>query len=78
MYLRYTTRRKDGKVHRTWRVVRSVRVGRRVIQQTVTYLGELDEGDACAHVHWRAPSLANPSRRICLTTARVIKRSVCV
>ena len=43
MYLRYTTRKKDGKVHRTWRLVRSVRVGRRVIQQTVTYLGELDE-----------------------------------
>jgi transposase len=43
MYLRYTTRKKDGKVHRTWRLVRSVRIGRRVIQQTVTHLGELDE-----------------------------------
>jgi transposase len=43
MYLRYTTRRKDGKVHRYWRLVRSVRVGRRVIQQTVAHLGELDE-----------------------------------
>jgi transposase len=42
MYLRYTTRRKDGKVHRYWRLVRSVRVGRRVIQQTVAQLGELD------------------------------------
>ena len=42
MYLRYTTRKKDGKLHRTWRLVRSVRVGRRVIQQTVTHLGELD------------------------------------
>lgn len=42
MYLRYTTRKKDGKVHRTWRLVRSVRVGRRVIQQTVAHLGELD------------------------------------
>lgn len=42
MYLRYTTRKKDGKVHRSWRLVRSVRVGRRVIQQTVTHLGELD------------------------------------
>jgi hypothetical protein len=41
--LRYTTRKKDGKVHRTWRLVRSVRIGRRVIQQTVTHLGELDE-----------------------------------
>jgi transposase len=43
MYLRHTTRKKDGKVHRYWRLVRSVRVGRRVIQQTVTQLGELDE-----------------------------------
>src|SRR5215468_10844632 len=42
MYLRYTTRKKDGKVHRYWRLVRSVRIGRRVIQQTVAHLGELD------------------------------------
>jgi transposase len=42
MYLRYTTRRKDGKTHRQWRLVRSVRIGRRVIQQTVAHLGELD------------------------------------
>jgi len=37
MYLRYTTRKKDGKVHRYWRLVRSVRVGWRVIQQTVAH-----------------------------------------
>ena len=43
MYLRYTTRKKDGKVHRYWTLVRSVRVGRRVIQQTVAQLSELDE-----------------------------------
>lgn len=43
MYLRHTTIRKDGKLHRYWRLVRSVRVGRRVIQQTVAHLGELDE-----------------------------------
>ena len=43
MYLRHTTIRKDGKVHRYWRLVRSVRAGRRVIQQTVAQLGELDE-----------------------------------
>jgi hypothetical protein len=42
MYLRYTTRKKDGKTHRYWRLVQSVRVGRRVIQQTVAQLGELD------------------------------------
>src|SRR6202166_2001388 len=43
MYLRHTTQRKNGKVHRYWRLVRSVRVGRRVIQQTVAHLGELDD-----------------------------------
>jgi transposase len=43
MYLRHTIRKKDGKVHRYWCLVRSVRVGRRVIQQTVAQLGELDE-----------------------------------
>lgn len=42
MYLRATTRKKDGKVHRYWRLVESVRIGRRVIQRTVAHLGELD------------------------------------
>ncbi len=43
MYLRHTTRKKDGKVHRYWRLVRTVRIDQRVIQQTVAQLGELDE-----------------------------------
>src|SRR2546430_14676361 len=55
MYLRHTTRRKDGKVRRYWRLVRSVRVGRKVIQQTVAHLGELDaEGRARAKALARA------------------------
>ncbi|HME85601.1 MAG TPA: IS1634 family transposase [Roseiarcus sp.] len=41
--MRHTIRKKDGKVHRYWTLVRSIRVGRRVIQQTVAQLGELDE-----------------------------------
>ena len=53
MYLRHTIRKKDGKVHRYWRLVRSVRVGRRVIQQTVAHLGELD-----AHGRVEARALA--------------------
>src|SRR3989304_1415395 len=49
MYLRHTTRRKDGKVHTYWQLVRSVRVGSKVRQQTVAHLGELDaEGRARA------------------------------
>ena len=42
MYLRHTTRRKDGKVHTYWRRVRSVRRGRKVVQETVAQLGELN------------------------------------
>ena len=53
MYLRHTTRRKDGKTHVYWRLVRSVRCGRKVVQQTVAQLGELDS-EGCA----RAENLA--------------------
>jgi transposase len=42
MYLRYTTRNKNGKSHVYWRLVRSVRHGRKVVQETVAQLGELD------------------------------------
>ena len=42
MYLRHTTVRKDGKTHTYWRLVRSVRRGRKVVQETVAQLGELD------------------------------------
>ena len=42
MYLRHTTVNKDGKTHSYWRLVRSVRRGRRVFQETVAHLGELD------------------------------------
>jgi len=53
VYLRHSTIRKDGKTHTYWRLVRSVRRGRRVVQETVAHLGELDaEGRA------RARSLA--------------------
>jgi transposase len=49
MYLRYTTHKKNGKTHVYWRVVRSVRHGRKVVQETVAQLGELDaEGRARA------------------------------
>jgi len=42
VYLRHTTRRKDAKTHVYWQLVRSVRHGRKVMQQTVAQLGELD------------------------------------
>ncbi len=42
MYLRHTTVTKHGKAHTYWRLVRSVRVGSKVRQETVAQLGELD------------------------------------
>src|SRR5437868_9974954 len=42
MYLRHTTVTKNGKSHTYWRLVRSIRTGNRVRQQTVAQLGELD------------------------------------
>ena len=44
MYLRHSTRRKNGKTHTYWRLVRSVRRNGKVVQETVAQLGELDEG----------------------------------
>jgi transposase len=84
MYLRHTTRRKDGKVHRYWRLVRSVRVGGRVVQQTVAQLGELDAaGRAQARALARtitgereqpdlfAPVEADPGVPVCLRRIRL-------
>jgi transposase len=49
VYLRHSIRRKDGKTHVYWRLVRSVRRGAKVAQETVAQLGELDaEGRAKA------------------------------
>lgn len=42
MYLRHATVTKNGKTHTYWRLVRSVRNGRKVRQETVAQLGELD------------------------------------
>jgi len=42
MYLRHMTVNKNGKTHSYWRLVRSVRRGRKVVQETVAHLGELD------------------------------------
>jgi Transposase DDE domain len=71
MYLRHTTRVKDGKAHTYWRLVRSVRVGRKVVPQTVAHLGELDAaGRARAKALARAitgdreqPNLFAPAER---------------
>jgi hypothetical protein len=44
MFLRATLRRKDGKEHRYWSIVENRRVrGGRTVQQTVLYLGEIND-----------------------------------
>ncbi len=51
MYLRHAVRRKNGKRHTYWRLVRAVRRGGKVAQETVAQLGELDaEGRASARL----------------------------
>ncbi len=55
MYLRHGTIEKDGKRHAYWRLVRSVRAGRKVRQQTVATLGELNErGRLEARALWKS------------------------
>jgi transposase len=43
MHLKCRIRRKDGKVHRTWSIVESRRVGARVMHKHVLYLGEIGD-----------------------------------
>ena len=51
MYLRHSVRRKNGKRHTYWRLVRALRRGGKVVQETVAQLGELDaEGRAHARL----------------------------
>ena len=51
VYLRHSVRRKNGRQHSYWRLVRSVRRGGKVLQETVAQLGELDaEGRANARL----------------------------
>jgi transposase len=51
VYLRHSIRRKNGKQHSYWRLVRSVRRSGKVVQETVAQLGELDaEGRANARL----------------------------
>lgn len=49
MYLRRSTRKKNGKTHTYWRLVHCVRRNGKVVQETVAQLGELDgQGQARA------------------------------
>ena len=47
-FLKCSTRRKDGKAHRSWSVVESRRLGRSVAQRHVLYLGEINDSQRAA------------------------------
>jgi len=48
MFLKCSTRHKDGKAHRSWSIVESRRLGRRVVQRHVLYLGEINDSQRLA------------------------------
>lgn len=48
MFLKYSYRRKDAKLHRSWSVVESHRVGRHVVPRHVLYLGEVSDSERLA------------------------------
>lgn len=56
MYLRHSTKQRNGKTYTYWRLVRSVRRNGKVVQETVRQLGELDaQGridakELCTHI----------------------------
>ena len=62
MYQRHSTVTKNGKTHTYWRLVRTVRVGRKVRQETVAQLGELDAKGRIA-AHHLADSLVGVDRQ---------------
>ena len=60
MFLRCTTRQKNGKDHRYWSIVESKRcVGNKIVQRHVLYLGELDEQQ---YLNWETTlQISNPT-----------------
>jgi len=62
MYLRHSTVTKNGKTRTYWRLVRSVRFGKKVRQETVAQLGELDAKGRIAARHL-AESLVGLERK---------------
>lgn len=43
MFLKCSTRRKDGKIHHSWSIVESRRMGSHAVQKHVLYLGEVSD-----------------------------------
>jgi transposase len=63
MYLRHVSITKNGKTHTYWRLVRSVRIGRKVKQQVVAHLGELDAQGRVAARHLARSFLGTERQR---------------
>src|SRR6266516_3536609 len=61
MFLRCTTRKKNGKEHSYWSIVENKRcAGNKIVQRHVLYLGELDEQQ---HLNWETTlKISNPTR----------------
>ena len=77
MYLRHTTRRKDGKTHTYWRLVRSVRQNGKVVQQTVAQLGELDASGR-ARARMLAQQMTGRSDQLELFESRASTESIAI
>ncbi len=63
MYLRHSVRRKNGKQHTYWRLVRALRRGGKVVQETVAQLGELDAADGRAHARLLAQQITGTDQQ---------------
>jgi transposase len=62
LYLRHSVRRKNGKQHTYWRLVRALRRGGKVVQETVAQLGELD-ADGRAHARLLARQITGTDQQ---------------
>lgn len=78
MFLRATTRIKDGKEHRYWSIVENRRVDkRRTVQKTVLYLGELNDSQHESWCHAIEAVDGKQNKQICLfPSERVIPKDV--
>jgi hypothetical protein len=79
LYLRHSVRRKNGKQHTYWRLVRAVRRGGRVVQETVAQLGEVDaEGRTSARMLAQQITGADQQQRELFETAAGDARPIAV
>lgn len=81
MFLRATTRKKDGKVHRYWSVVENRRVkGGRVVQRHVLYLGEINDAQRaawCKTIEVLEEGRARPSQVAIFPEDRIAPQLAC-